>query len=182
MGKEKQLVESVLFSSGKPVSVQEIHEATGLTTRRIRRVLKDLMEDYNVTRRDEVSLEIVHAGNKYAMQVKHEYADQSLAVAEPDLDSNVLKTLSMIAFHQPIKQSDLRRMVGQKIYDHVDELVEMRLVHAKKMGSTEVLTTTKRFPEYFGIESTKPKDIREFLAHKVMKAYGDSSLKDTEEP
>ena len=182
MGQEKQRVESILFSAGKPVSVQEIHQATDLSTRKIRKVLQELMDDYNVTRRDEVSMEIVRAGNKYAMQVKHEYADQSLVMAEPDLDASVLKTLSMIAFHQPVKQSDLRRMVGPKIYDHVDELVEMRLVHTKKMGSTELLTTTKRFPEYFGIESTTPKDIREFLAHKVMGKVTGAPQKDGEEP
>ena len=182
MGQEKQRVESILFSAGKPVSVQEIHEATEISTRKIRKVLQELMEDYNVIRRDEVSMEIVRAGNKYAMQVKQEYADQSLTIAEPDLDVNVLKTLSMIAFHQPVKQSDLRRMVGPKIYDHVDELVEMRLVHTKQMGSTELLTTTKKFPEYFGIDSTKPKDIREFLAHKVMGKGTDAPPKGGEEP
>jgi segregation and condensation protein B len=59
-------------------------------------------------------------------------------------------------------------MVGQKIYEHVDDLVSMKLVHSKKHGSTEMLTTTKIFPEYFGIDSTKPDEIRDFLAKKVI--------------
>jgi chromosome segregation and condensation protein ScpB len=45
----------------------------------------------------------------------------------------------------------------------------MKLVNAKKHGSTEMLTTTKLFPEYFGIESTDPEEIRKFLAKKVLK-------------
>jgi segregation and condensation protein B len=79
-----------------------------------------------------------------------------------------LKTLALIAFHQPIKQSNLRRMIGPKVYDHVDELASHRLIYAKKHGSTEMLTTTKLFPEYFGINSTKPEEIREYLAKKVI--------------
>ena len=167
MGNEKPLVESILFSSSEPISIQQIKEASGLTTQKIKKVLKELFEDYNVKRKNEVSMEIIKAGNKYAMQVKKEFADQSTMFAKPDIDKNHLKTLSLIAFHQPIKQSDLRRLIGEKTYDHVDELVSMSLIHSKKHGTTEMLTTTKRFPEYFGIDSTKPKDIREFLAKKV---------------
>jgi len=167
MVNEKPLVESILFSSSEPLSVQEIRDATGLSSQKIRKLLKELHEDYNVTRKNEVSMEIIKAGNKYAMQVKKEFADQSFMVAKPDMNNNQLKTLSLIAFHQPVKQSDLRRMIGQKAYDHVDELVSMKLIHSKKHGSTEILSTTKRFPEYFGIESTKTNDIREFLQKKV---------------
>jgi segregation and condensation protein B len=79
-----------------------------------------------------------------------------------------LKTLALIAFHQPVKQSNLRRMIGPKVYDHVDELSAMKLINAKKHGTTEMLTTTKLFPEYFGIDTTKPEEIREFLAKKVI--------------
>jgi len=31
-----------------------------------------------------------------------------------------------------------------------------------------MLTTTKLFPEYFGIDSTKTEEIRDFLAKKVI--------------
>ena len=89
-------------------------------------------------------------------------------LSKPEINDDLLKTLSLIAFHQPIKQSNLRRMVGQKIYDQVDELVSMKIINSKKHGSTEMITTTKLFPEYFGIESTKPDEIREYLAKKVI--------------
>jgi chromosome segregation and condensation protein ScpB len=46
--------------------------------------------------------------------------------------------------------------------------VELHLIHAKKHGTTEMLSTTKKFPEYFGIDSTNPEEIREFLAKKVI--------------
>ena len=166
--KEKRLVESVLFSASKPASIKSIKEATGLSPKKIKETLTELIEDYNVERKNDTSMEIIKAGNKYAMQVKKKYADQSILVAAPDIKDDILKTLSLIAFHQPVKQSNLRRMAGQKIYEHVDDLVSMKLVYSKKYGATEMLTTTKLFPEYFGIESTKPDEIREFLAKKVI--------------
>ena len=102
------------------------------------------------------------------MILKKKFFDQSVMVAKPEIQSHHLKTLALIAFHQPIKQSNLRRMVGPRVYDHVDELADLKLINAKKHGTTEMLTTTKLFPEYFGIESTKPEEIREFLAKKVI--------------
>ena len=166
--KENRLVESVLFSASKPVSINEIKQATYLPPKKIKEILENLIENYNVERKNDTSMEIVKAGNKYAMQVKKKYIDQSVMIAKPDIQNNLLKTLALIAFHQPIKQSNLRRMAGPKIYDHVDELVSMKLVYSKKYGSTEMLTITKLFPEYFGIDSTKPVEIRDFLAKKVI--------------
>jgi hypothetical protein len=59
-------------------------------------------------------------------------------------------------------------MIGERIYGDVDQLMSMHLVHSEPHGATEVLTTTRLFPEYFGIDSTKPEEIREFLAKKVI--------------
>ena len=165
--KEKRIVESVLFSASKPVSINEIKEATSLTPNKIKATIDELIDDYNVKRKDDTSMEIIKAGDKFAMQVKKKYTDQSVHIARPEIESNLLKTLTLIAFHQPLKQSNLRRMIGTKAYEHVDELHEKRLIHTKKHGSTEMLTTTKLFPEYFGIESTDPEKIKNFLIKKV---------------
>lgn len=68
--KEKRLIESVLFSASKPVSINEIKEATDLPPKKIKDALETLIEDYNVERKNDTSMEVVKAGNKYAMQVK----------------------------------------------------------------------------------------------------------------
>ncbi len=166
--REERLVESVLFSASKPVGIEEIKEASGLSKKKVTEALESLIQTYNVERKKETSIEVIKAGDKYTMQVKKKFFDQSVMVAKPEIQSHHLKTLALIAFHQPVKQSNLRRMVGPKVYDHVDELSAMKLIYAKKHGTTEMLTTTKLFPEYFGIDTTKPEEIREFLAKKVI--------------
>ena len=121
--KKKRLVESVLFSSSKPVSISEINQATNLSRNQIKTSLAELIEDYNITRKNETSMEVVKAGNKYAMQVKKQYADMDFIISKPEIESKLLKTLTLIAFHQPVKQSNLRRMIGEKVYEHVDKIV-----------------------------------------------------------
>jgi segregation and condensation protein B len=166
--KEDRIVESLLFSAGKPLSVEEIQETTGLSPKHVTDAVDHLMQSYNIDRKDETSLEIVKAGSKFIMQVKKTFTDKSMMVAKPEIRTDLLKTLALIAFHQPVKQSNLRHMIGERIYGDVDQLMNMHLIHSEPHGATEVLTTTRLFPEYFGIDSTKPEEIREFLAKKVI--------------
>jgi segregation and condensation protein B len=166
--KEDRLVESVLFSAGKPLSVEDIQETTKLSPKHITEAIDHLMQSYNINRKDETSLEIIKAGNKFTMQVKKHFTGPSMMVAKPEIKTDLLKTLALIAFHQPVKQSNLRHMIGERIYADVDQLVSMHLIHTVPAGATEMLTTTRLFPEYFGIDSTKPEEIREFLAKKVI--------------
>jgi segregation and condensation protein B len=166
--KEDRIVESLLFSAGKPLSVEEMQETTGLSPKHVTDSIENLMQSYNIDRKDATSLEIVKAGNKFIMQVKKTFTDKSMMVAKPEIRTDLLKTLALIAFHQPVKQSNLRHMIGERIYGDVDQLMSMHLVHSEPHGATEVLTTTRLFPEYFGIDSTKPEEIREFLAKKVI--------------
>jgi segregation and condensation protein B len=166
--KEDRLVESVLFSAGKPLSVEEIQETTGLPPKHVTEAINRLMQSYNVDRKNETSIEIIKAGNKFTMQVKKTFTDPSMMVAKPEIKNDLLKTLALIAFHQPVKQSNLRHMIGERIYADVDQLISLHLVHSAPHGATELLTTTRLFPEYFGLDSTKPEEIREFLAKKVI--------------
>ena len=163
----KKQVESVLFSASIPVSVKEIHELTGLASQTISAALRVLRREYNEER--NTAMEIVKIGKKYIMQVQGEYSDQSIMIAPPAIDNDSLKTLSLIAFHQPIKQSNLRRMAGEKIYEQVDFLSDLGLIHSKKHRNTELITLSRQFSEYFGLEVTKPEEIRSFLMEKVAK-------------
>ena len=62
--KEKRLVESVLFSASKPISVDDIKEATGMTSKKINKTLEELIKDYNEIRKNDTSMEVIKAGDK----------------------------------------------------------------------------------------------------------------------
>ena len=73
----------------------------------------------------------------------------------------------MIAYHQPILQSDLARSLGARVYDDVRELHQLGLVTAKKKGQTLLLTTTKRFCEYFGIDGTSKAAVKRWMEDRA---------------
>lgn len=158
------LVEGLLFSAGKPLRIVDIEEATGLDRRTVRGALRKLGSDY---RRRSTALEVTRVGDRWTMQVRSELTAPVRTVAPPEVPSRLLRTLALIAYHQPLLQSDLQEMMGPKVYDHVRELEGLGLVNAARAGSTKRLTTTQRFPEYFGIGSAKREEIKRFLADRV---------------
>lgn len=172
----EQVVESALFSAGRPLAIEEIKDATGLTVEQIKKALESLMKDY---KERETAIEIAKAGNKYAMQVKAEYAQHAVKLAEMEVPKKLLKTLALIAYHQPLKQSELLRMIGPKVYEHVKELHELGLIMARRDERTKILYTTSRFPEYFGIDATNKKDIKKWLERKAGVRIEDVKKSDT---
>jgi segregation and condensation protein B len=66
----------------------------------------------------------------------------------------------MIAYHQPVVQSDLVDMRGNSAYDHIRDLKERGLVKAEPHGRTRLLSTTPLFADYFGLEENDPEAIR----------------------
>ncbi len=158
------VVEGVLFSADRPLRIIDIEEATGFERGHVRKAVRRLASDY---RRRNTSLEVVKAGNRWTMQVRNEYTPSARNVAAPEIDPKYLRTLALIAYHQPVLQSDIQEMIGPKVYDHVRELKALGLINAKRKGATKELTTTQKFPEYFGIESAKREDIKKFMADRV---------------
>lgn len=161
---KKCIVEAALFSAGRPLSIKEVQDSTGLQKWEIIDALAVLMDFYE---KSDGAIEIGKAGEKYAMQVKAQYARYATKLAKMEIPQKLLKTLALIAYHQPIKQSELVRIIGPKVYEHVPELCETGLISARQEGQTKILCTTSLFPEYFGIDSTDPDEIKKYLAKKV---------------
>ena len=161
---DARVVESALFSAGRPLTVDEIVETTGIPKERVRDALNHLHKQFQ---RDDTALEVARAGDKWAMQLKAVYAPHAAKLAPMEIPGKVIKTLALIAYHQPFLQSELKEMIGTKVYDHVGELVERGLVISKDQGVSKLLTTSPAFPEYFGIPATDKETIRTFLAEKV---------------
>lgn len=158
-------VESVLFASGRPMSVKELTDVLNLPDFRVvQRALRTLDQTYG---NRQTALEVRRVGDRYALQLREEFVGGVQAVTPVEMSSRTLKTLTLIAYHQPILQSNLVRMVGDTAYEEVQRLRGMNLIHTEPKGSTLELTTTHRFAEYFGIASTKPEEIRRFLESKL---------------
>jgi segregation and condensation protein B len=158
-------LEAILFAAGTPLSVKELTEKSGETDfRGVQRALRHLVRTYSGR---QTSLEIRRVGDRYALQVREEFLPSVHSVQPIEIPPRTLKSLTLIAYHQPMLQSVLVKMVGEYAYQEVAELQSFGLIRAEPKGSTLELTTTSRFAEYFGIGSSRPEQIREFLAKKL---------------
>jgi|SRR5271157_180830 len=158
-------VEAVLFASGKPLAVKEIADALGLEDYRpVQRAVRTLEQTYG---NRQSALEVRRVGDRYALQLQEKYVPTVHSVTPVEMTPRTLRALTLIAYHQPILQSNLVRMIGDVAYEEVQRLRGIGLIHTEPKGSTLELTTTRRFAEYFGIASTRPEEIRRFLEQKL---------------
>jgi segregation and condensation protein B len=158
-------VEAVLFASGKPLAVKEIAEALALDDYRpVQRAVRTLEQTYG---NRQSALEVRRVGDRYALQLQEKYVPTVHSVTPVEMTPRTLRALTLIAYHQPILQSNLVRMIGDVAYEEVQRLRGIGLIHTEPKGSTLELTTTRRFAEYFGIASTRPEEIRRFLEQKL---------------
>ena len=161
---EQGVVEAALFSAGKPLAAEEVARTTGLATDTVQSALAALSSAYEER---ESSIEVVRIGEKWTMQIRATYGEQAHAFVPPELPKDLLKTSALIAYHQPMKQSDLVRMVGSKVYEHVKALTDHGLITARPVGQTLELRTSASFPEYFGLPANDREEMKRLLAERT---------------
>jgi segregation and condensation protein B len=153
----KGLIEAALFAAGKALSMKDLSRLSGLSEESVRALAEELIGDY--VKRGS-GMEIRCFEDRYVMQVRASLARDVISVAPKEIDAPLIRTLAIIAYKQPLKQSALAEIRGNKSYSHVKELEQMGLISAKKKGRTKLLTTTKGFAEYFGLGSDSPEFVR----------------------
>jgi segregation and condensation protein B len=144
-------IEVALYCSGKPMSVDELVRASGITSReKTVQVIKDLM---NVINSQLKALELAKLEDgTFVLQVKPIYISIVRKFShQPILSQASLKTLSYIAYEQPVTSTRLVRIRGSQVYSHLKELHSHGFVKHDALGRLKVYKTTEKFTSYFGI-------------------------------
>ena len=149
--KDQVLIEAALYVAGRPLDLKEL--CSVLSTRskkKTKKILKMLIEEYRSKR---TALEIISLKDeRFVLQLKAEFTPLvKKLVNRPLLSSGPLKTLSYIAFRQPVLQKRVIDVRGQHAYGHVKTLREMGLIIAERSGRSIALRTTDYFADYFGL-------------------------------
>jgi len=147
---EKKAIEAALFTAAQPITVDEIMKVSEAESYGIAlKLIQDVMKEVN--KRDG-SIEIVEVtSGKYQMKVKEPYADKvSHLAVDTEISKAVLRCLGLIAIKQPVKQSLVVRIIGNKAYNYVKDLNEKGFIKSAKAGTTKMLTTSSKFETYFG--------------------------------
>jgi len=146
----RQKVEAVLYIAGRPLTLDEISENAGVARSAVKKVLELLEREYDERGAAFTIRQL--PGERFVMELREELAPIAEKVA-PDavLSEEVMRTLSLIAYLQPVKQSAIAKVVGKAAYSHIRELEIKGFVKSEHEGATRMLRTTDYFSEYFGL-------------------------------
>lgn len=145
------LLEAALYVAGRPLDLNELCSVVGSRSkRRVKKLVTTLVQEYLGR---NTSLEILELKDeRYVLQLKAEFTPLVRKfVNRPLLSSGPLKTLSYIAYRQPISQKRVIEVRGQHAYGHVKLLRDMGLIAAERNGRSMGLRTTDYFADYFGL-------------------------------
>ena len=144
-------IESALYSAGRPLSIEDLIRASGTESRpKTLALLDSIMKK---TKNAFISIEIVILpdGN-YVFQLKPEYSSSIRRYAsKPILSKATQKTLSYIAFEQPVSSKQLVEIRGSGVYVHLKELRQLDFIENQNIGRMKIYSTTEKFQKYFGI-------------------------------
>jgi segregation and condensation protein B len=144
-------VEAALYVAGHPLDMNEL--CSVLKTRskaRTRKVVEKLVQEYL---HRNTALEILELKDeRFVMQLKSDFTPHvKKFVNRPLLSVGPLKTLSYVAYRQPVAQKRVVDVRGHHAYGHIKELKDMGLIASERNGRSTVLRTTEYFADYFGL-------------------------------
>jgi segregation and condensation protein B len=148
--KDMKLIESILFVSGRFLGMKDLIMLSELNPIIIRELLEKLQENYD---EKESALQIIEKNEMWKMDVRPEFTGivNKLAGGSSEFTKAEQETLAIIAYKQPIKQSVIIKIRGNKAYDHIMRFSELGLLKKKKQGHTWELGLSDEFYDYFNV-------------------------------
>ena len=143
-------VEAALFIAGRFLSLKELVTLTDVNPILLRKILEDLSDKYK-----DSGIEVVKKEDMWKMDVVQEYVDlvSKLATGTSEFTRAEQETLAIIAYKQPIKQSVVVKIRGNKAYEHINNFVALGLVNKKRAGHTAELSLKDDFYDYFHLNN-----------------------------
>jgi segregation and condensation protein B len=162
-------IEAALYSAGRPLTIEELIKASGTESRtKTINVLNNIMKKAKSAFK---AIEIVTLpDDSFVFQLKPEYSSTIRKYAsKPILQNATLKTLSYIAYMQPISSKQLVETRGTGVYSHLKELRQLDYIEHQNVGRLKIYTTTTKFQKYFGIQGDS-EALKQKLFKRVRKA------------
>jgi len=172
----KFILESILFSAQKPLSVKEIRDVLATAAEAddadaTVKGLKKTKEDDVVTALEQLTKDHEEAKRSYRLAcvagswqfvTQPEFAPWIKALVgvkarPPRLSQPALETLAIIAYRQPITRAEVEQIRGVNVDGTMQTLTERGLVEsvgrAEVVGRPTIYGTTAMFLEYFGLRA-----------------------------
>jgi segregation and condensation protein B len=170
-GEHKRLLEAALFMSSEPLDLGKISRIAGVSSLGyLRGTLLELRDEYAGR-----GFHLVESAEGWSFQVDRRFLDKVASLTPySDLPEGAKRTLALVAYKEPVTQSEVIRVQGNKSYAYIKGLVSKGLVKSEKQGRTRLLSLTKEFERYFGEEKER---VREQLIEKLSKMNAETAAK-----
>lgn len=160
----KSLLESLLFISGRPMSIGKLAEILKADKNELAQPLEELMQEYNT---QDKGVQIIKAGQSYQMvtspqnsRLIKEYikSEQTGELTKPSLE-----TLTIIAYRGPITKAELEQIRGVNCSLILRNLMIKGLVEAEedKEKMATVYNITHDFLRFLGLNRVE--ELQDFV-------------------
>jgi segregation and condensation protein B len=148
-------LEAALYSAGRPLTIEELIKASGTESR-----TKTLALMTNLVKKTKTVFKAIEVASlpdgSYVFQLKPEFNTVIRKYAsKPLLPTATLKTLSYIAYMQPVSSKRLVEVRGSGVYMHLKLLQQLDYIEHQNVGRLKIYNTTEKFQKYFGIQGDK---------------------------
>ena len=161
------VLEAILFGAGRSMSLQELSEMLKQPKGVIMVGLASLRKE--ISERENCALQLSDVSGRWIFEVKPELSAHLPGSFRAEIPQRLLPAAALVAYHQPMAQSQLVDMLGQRAYDHVRDLADMGLIDRRRDGLTRRLTPTRRFAEYFGCPEVEFRKVRTWVRSEADK-------------
>lgn len=150
MSELKQSVEAILFAAARTVSLQELCKLCRIRDPAIiQQTVEQLKQDLK-ERNSPLLITAETDGWKMTVGEKHLSTVREIT-PHTELSKALLETLAVIAWKQPILQSDVIKIRTSGAYEHIAELLKLGFINKTKQGRSYALKVTGKFFEYFDL-------------------------------
>ena len=187
MDKEKliNVLEAILFASGKEVEIDFLLEKLQISRVAFEKALKSLQDKYS----GDCGINVIKFKNKLQIATNPKYIDDVAEVLNPirekELTKAMLETLSIIAYKQPITRLEIEEIRGVDCTYAVQTLSKMNMIEVvgKKdaVGKPLLFGTTDEFLKRFSLSDLSDLPSFESLTDRIQTIAtpgGDSQLFD----
>ena len=151
------ILEAILFGAGRSMSVEELSELLEKPTSEVESSLRQLQS--TIRRRRDSALQLSDVAGRWIFEVRPGLSPHLPESFRADIPQRLLPAAALVAYHQPMAQSQLVDMLGQKL----------GLRERRRDGLTRRLTTTRRFAEYFGCPEVEYRKVRLWFRQEAEK-------------
>ena len=184
-GRVRTVVETLLFLAERPITVEELRQATGLEGDRIARALDQLSGQFREGLSGVVLHEVAGGWQLRTSPLNSSFARRFLRVKPQRLTRAALETLAIVAYRQPVTRPEIEDVRGVDSGAVLKALLERRLV--KILGKKEepgrpiLYGTTREFLEFFALKDLASlPTLREF--HELSEEHREIVEKEAPEP